>query len=401
MVTRRLILLLSAASLLSAQPVTRVLFIGNSYTYYNNLPEIFTKLAEAGGQRVETLMVAPGGWTLKHHWDTDTRKSLESGKWDYVVLQEQSTLGAAIYVDGRPRVDSNGDFESAAESWIRAIEHAGAKPVLYLTWARQDTPEDQAALNHYYFEAAAERHTMVAPVGLAWGRVRQESSIPLFQPDGSHPLPAGSYLAACTLYATIFDRNPNGLPVKITGIPVDLKTEKAEPDKSATLVDLPENEAKVLQTAAWKAVGESRAPDAAWDLPERTPPPMAEQADPPPEEKKFAGDWMGKIYFFPSGPSDMTLYLMPMGNGWRVHFTLKHHTKGVPDESLDLIETIVRDGNLMFTDPKCLALNKSPVHFSAYLSASGELWGYAEAQVERPGASNAKLSGHFKLTRAK
>jgi hypothetical protein len=182
---------------------------------------------------------------------------------------------------------------------------------------------------------------------------------------------------------------------------VDLKTEKAEPDQSATLVDLPENEAKVLQAAAWKAVGESRAPDAAWDLPERTPPSMAEPADPPPDEKKFAGDWMGKIYFFPSGPSDMTLYLMPMGNGWRVHFTLKHHTKGVPDESLDLIETVVRDGNLMFTDPKCLALNKSPVHFSAYLSASGELWGSAEAQVERPGASNAKLSGHFKLTRAK
>ncbi len=405
MVTRRLILLLAAGSLLSAQPVTRVLFIGNSYTYYNNLPEIFSKVAASGGHPVETFMIAPGSTTLGQNLENkETRGALENGKWDFVVLQEQSLLGTAVYVDGLPRVDSDGSFERAAESWIGAIRGAGAKPVLYLTWARRDSPEDQAALNHYYFEAARSERgdwdALVAPVGIAWDHVRKESSIPLFQPDGSHPLPPGSYLAACTLYATIFDRDPAGLPAKITGIPVDLKTEKPQGDSDAVLVDLPADQAAILQSEAWKAVRESRQ-STRWELPERTSTPMPDPSDAPVDEKSFAGDWLGKIYFFPSGPSDMTFYMMQMGKGWRVHFTLKHHAKGVPDESLDLVETAVVGDRIMFTDPKCLALNKSPVHFSAYLTASGEMWGSAEASVERPGSPDAKLSGHFRLTRAK
>ncbi|MGD0309351.1 MAG: hypothetical protein ABSC02_08680 [Acidobacteriota bacterium] len=60
----------------------RVLFIGNSYTYFNNLPEIFTRLAQAGNQRaVEARMVAPGGWRLKDHWEKgEALKVLHEGK---------------------------------------------------------------------------------------------------------------------------------------------------------------------------------------------------------------------------------------------------------------------------------------------------------------------------------
>ena len=80
-----------------AQPsgATRILFIGNSYTYFNNLPEIFAKLAQAGHRgKIETRMVAPGGWRLKDHWEKGTaRKSLNHERWDFVVLQDQSTLG--------------------------------------------------------------------------------------------------------------------------------------------------------------------------------------------------------------------------------------------------------------------------------------------------------------------
>src|SRR5215471_15592197 len=90
----------------------RVLFIGNSYTYFNNLPEIFTKLAQSGHQgKVETMMAAPGGWRLKDHWEKgDALKALHEGKWDYVVLQDQSTLGVDYFLEGKLHVTSDEVF---------------------------------------------------------------------------------------------------------------------------------------------------------------------------------------------------------------------------------------------------------------------------------------------------
>jgi len=146
---------------------TRVLFIGNSYTYFNNLPEIFARLAQAGGRgKVETRMDAPGGWRLKDHWEKgEARKALRDGRWDFVVLQDQSTLGVNDYFEGKPRVTSDEVFKPYAEKWAAAIREAGATPVFYLTWARKATPEDQAALNYAYMTAAREGKAVVAPVG--------------------------------------------------------------------------------------------------------------------------------------------------------------------------------------------------------------------------------------------
>src|SRR5208282_4563589 len=71
----------------------RILFIGNSYTYRNDLPRMFARLANAGGHEVETDMVATGSFTLSNHLaSSHTLKKIKSGKWDWVVLQEQSTI---------------------------------------------------------------------------------------------------------------------------------------------------------------------------------------------------------------------------------------------------------------------------------------------------------------------
>jgi len=94
-----------------ARPV-RILLIGNSYTYVNNLPEIIRQLALAGNQGdVETRMIAPGGWRLKDHWErAEALKALHESKWDTVVLQEQSTLGVNYYVDGIVRIGGDHIF---------------------------------------------------------------------------------------------------------------------------------------------------------------------------------------------------------------------------------------------------------------------------------------------------
>jgi hypothetical protein len=219
----------------------RVLFIGNSYTYTNDLPDVFEKLAAAGGRpKVQTEMIASGGVTLQKHLEApEAREALGKGTWTYVVLQEQSTLGKEYSVDGEPRVSTDEVFHAAALKWTDEVKKRGATPVLYLTWARKKTPEDQAALDHAYMRAGRDTGARVSPIGIAWQETRKRHpEIELYQADGAHPSPAGSYLAACVLYATIFDRSPEGLPAKL-----------ARADQSS-LVDLPADQAAALQARA-------------------------------------------------------------------------------------------------------------------------------------------------------
>ena len=198
------------ATIAAADCTKRVLFIGNSYTYVNDLPRLVAELAKAGHQcTLDVRMIAPGGATLSNHWNNPaTRGAVRDEHWDFVVLQEQSTLGAA-----QPTTDQF--FMPFAKKWADEIHRVGAEPVFYMTWSRERLPQQQAFISDAYLRAAKETKSSVAPVGMAWERVRRiYSSIELYESDGSHPSPAGSYLAACVIYATLFHQSPEGLPTK-------------------------------------------------------------------------------------------------------------------------------------------------------------------------------------------
>ena len=93
------------------------------------------------------------------------------------------------------------------------IKSSGAKTALYLTWARQNAPETQAAINNAYQTIGEELGATVVPVGIAWETVLRHHSHPvLHDADQSHPTLAGSYLAACVFYVTIFGDMPPGIP---------------------------------------------------------------------------------------------------------------------------------------------------------------------------------------------
>jgi hypothetical protein len=249
--------------------VTRILFIGNSYTYFNNLPALVSELARAGQQcEVQTQMIAPGGKRLKDHWESSVaHQALNSQAWDFVVLQDQSTLGTNYYFEGKARVGGDEIFRPYAERWADEIRKHHATPVFFLTWARRAAPEDQSALNYAYIHTAETTHSVLAPVGLAWSRVREaDPSVDLYYSDGSHPSPAGSYLAACAIYSAIFRKSPANLPARISGAPVNLDTEQVESKKSAVLVDLSQPVAAELQAAAWNAWQEPQTP---WWIPGR------------------------------------------------------------------------------------------------------------------------------------
>jgi hypothetical protein len=194
---------------------TRVLFVGNSYTTVNDLPAVFSNLAHSGGHRAETGTAAGDGLTLADHAGSSATAALLASKsWDIVVLQEQSQI---------PSVEQlrQEQMYPAARRLVGTIRNQGARPLFYLTWARRDGwPENgmstyasmQSAIDHGYLAIAADQRAAVAPVGVAWATlVSRGTATELWQLDGSHPTAAGTYLAACVFYATIFRESPTGL----------------------------------------------------------------------------------------------------------------------------------------------------------------------------------------------
>ncbi len=200
--------------------IKSILFIGNSYTYYNDMPSaIFSELLKADGREVEVTAITKGGWTLEKFADpTDTYGAAvdaalsESGKYGIVILQEQSL---------RPAINKE-KFFAAAENLAARIRATGAEPVLYATWGRHsDSPDLEThhmtnrtmteRLDAAYSELGEKIGAPVVHVGKAFYEIYTErGEIDLYNPDLSHPSYAGSYLAASALYAALFGDVPQG-----------------------------------------------------------------------------------------------------------------------------------------------------------------------------------------------
>ena len=220
-----------AAPQLPGSPI-RILFIGNSYTYVNNLPELVRGLAAGMSPAVsiETRQVTEGGATLRKLWNAGAALSAIRGeRWDWVVLQEQSSLGATM-VNGQAIIsDPSRLFWPAVRQFDQEIRRRGARTVVLLTWGPPGKPENSAALAHAYFTIARELGALVIPAGLAWERaLRQRPDLPLFMNDNSHPAPAGSYLAALAAVATLLDTTPDTAPLQLRGHATGLDGRQAD-----------------------------------------------------------------------------------------------------------------------------------------------------------------------------
>jgi hypothetical protein len=182
-------------------------------------------LAASRGARIEHRLLSAGGASLRQHWNAGrAAQAIRDGPFDRVVLQEQSTLP----VKNAARMHEN------VRLFDEVIRSAGAKMLLYMTWARQNAPQSQQAITDAYTEIGRELKATVVPVGTAWRMFLENHKQPvLHDRDGSHPSPAGSYLAACVFYATLFKKSPVGISVA----PADMN----EADRT------------LLQKAAWQA----------------------------------------------------------------------------------------------------------------------------------------------------
>ena len=185
----------------------RMLFIGNSFTTRNDLPGLLSTVAEAGEAiTIESKVISAGGASLRRHWNAGAGATIRDENWDYVVFQEQSTLP----------IKNGKRFHENVREFAPVMKESGASMVLFMTWARKREPENQKLLTDSYNRIGNELGATVAPVGSAWQKLLKKHDTPvLHAEDGSHPTVAGSYLAACTFYAMLFDGDLTNLETQI------------------------------------------------------------------------------------------------------------------------------------------------------------------------------------------
>lgn len=217
-----LLLCLGSTFQLFAQPdTTRVLFLGNSYTGYNNLHSLVQQLGQQGNRVVIVDRNTPGGHTLAQHLgNAASLQRIRQGGWDAVILQEQSQIPTIpLYRDGQFMPAG----QDLADS-IRAYQPC-AKVLYYLTWGRENGGQQcdgggvncspaftdfghmQDSLTAAYTRLAQASNAQLAPVGEAWRWHLDRGGFGLHHPDQSHPNFSGSYLAACVFHNMIW-----GLP---------------------------------------------------------------------------------------------------------------------------------------------------------------------------------------------
>ena len=215
------ILFLLICSILTGQSQTiRVLFLGNSYTYVNDLPKMIADVANSMGNTLIFDSNTLPGYSLKNHYSNrKSRRKIAAGNWDYIVLQEQSLLPSLQISQVQKDVFP---YAHTLDSIINIYNPCG-ETVFFMTWGRKDGDTSactswppvctysgmDSLLNLRYRIMAERNNALLAPVGAVWNYIRQNFPlINLYLEDGGHPSVEGSYAAACTFYTIIFRKDP-------------------------------------------------------------------------------------------------------------------------------------------------------------------------------------------------
>ena len=209
----------------SYNPHKRVMFIGNSFSYYNNglqnhLAGLVRSANEWSRSHRYRLSTLSGGRLYEHTEQLRNSMRSEKIKWDSVVLQPQSNEAIV-----KARVDS---FNLALSEQVEIIRKAGSEPLLFMTWAYKSSGDMHQRLEQAYLDAGTKYNLRLIPVGIAFHQVKKQlPNIDLYvadilsidskgaltyKADIKHPSWAGTYLAACVFYAALYRKSPENLP---------------------------------------------------------------------------------------------------------------------------------------------------------------------------------------------
>lgn len=206
--------------ILFAQEQKKVLFVGNSYTSFNNLPLLVSNMATSTGNQLIYDSNTPGGYRLMNHaTNATTLNKINANDWDFVALQaqsqetswEQSQMQNELY-----------PYANTLSNLIRTNDTC-SQPLFYMTWGRENGDSQNCnylswvctyegmddAIRSTYIYMAEQNNAEIAPAGAVWRYLRTHyPQIDLYANDGSHPSIYGSYAVACAFYTIIFKKDP-------------------------------------------------------------------------------------------------------------------------------------------------------------------------------------------------
>ncbi len=205
---------------LYSQDTKNVLFLGNSYTYVNNLPSLVQQAAASTGNTLNYDSNTPGGYRLKGHaTNTTSINKIQIGNWDYVVLQDQSQFPS--FPDAQVATEVY-PYATQLSNLIKQYNPC-AKPAFYMTWGRENGDAGNCGgwppvctyegmddlLRQRYQTMANDNNGITSPVGAVWRYLRNNHpTLDLYSGDGSHPSLMGSYAGAITFYCSLFRKDP-------------------------------------------------------------------------------------------------------------------------------------------------------------------------------------------------
>jgi len=208
-----------------AQDTLSVLFLGNSYTSYNNLPQLVQSLSSSAGKTLIIDSNMPGGMTVSGHInDPTTLSKISQGTWDYVVIQEQSQIPTIDYYRYNDMYPAMIDLKTLVEQF-----NPCTRLITYMTWGRRfggqqcdpsntycspvfvDFNHMQDSLTSAYMEISDLLNIQCAPVGVTWQNILNDTTLVLHDNDNSHPNLDGSYVAALSIYSSIWKEPSVGI----------------------------------------------------------------------------------------------------------------------------------------------------------------------------------------------
>lgn len=228
-----LVFILSLTFIVSAQTPAkpselRVLFIGNSLTYANDLPAIVKAIAEHNKKKFTYKMIAFPNFSLEDHLNKgDAVKAIKENEWDFVVLQQGSSA----------LPESRENLLEFTRRFAAEIKKTNAKPALFMVWTLENRKFDFDRVRESYSLAAKEAGGVFLPAGESWREAWKEKKELKLYSDGLHPTPFGSYLAAAVIYQRLFDETTFEIPSKIktNSITLELSKEEKELLKNASM----------------------------------------------------------------------------------------------------------------------------------------------------------------------
>lgn len=229
-----------------------ILWVGNSFFYYNNsMHNHFGRLVSSAGSgsRVRSTSVTISGSGIDWHDMNSLLRPDGLGRYSFVGDNEIRFNKAGRQYDTAIMMDCSqcpvhpqlqAVFHDTVRKHSQSLVREGVRPVLFMSWAYKDKPEMTAQLAEQYTLAGNANDALVIPAGLAFAKaIAKRADLELYEADKRHPSLAGTYLAACTVYATLYRKTPVGLTY----------TAGLNPEVVA-----------LLQSAAWESVQEFFGP---------------------------------------------------------------------------------------------------------------------------------------------